>query len=219
MIRMKIFQLLTSSFVFLFALIIQVYACELTSSNLQKWLDRNNRANRVGLYYFMKNTDVYETGGWDGINFWDINHSVSFEGLPVKFVLIDEQGDVFALTLVEQSKALTEKLASQYICDINDSHITLDWANYNSDFSHTTLHCGRSSGYSRPYIDCVNFVQSPEYDEGSHNALKGCRDLVYDFTKYSDDDVCLGYVKREDFRHEERLRGLDCDKWFAALVP
>lgn len=38
MIRMKIFQLLTSSFVFLFALITQVYACELTSSNLKNGL-------------------------------------------------------------------------------------------------------------------------------------------------------------------------------------
>ena len=70
MIKMKIFQLITSSFVFLFVLTSQVYACELTSLNLQKWFDPNNRADRVGFYYFMKNTDVYETGGWDGINFF-----------------------------------------------------------------------------------------------------------------------------------------------------
>ena len=69
------------------------------------------------------------------------------------------------------------------------------------------------------YDQCLHFVSDIRYIKGDHNALPSCKDLVYDFTEYTDNDVCLGFTKRKDFRKEEKKRGLDCDAWFEATYP
>jgi hypothetical protein len=94
-------------------------------------------------------------------------------------------------------------------------HITLDWASHESEQPHVVVECGQYVDEAT-YEQCLNFINNPRYVNGDHKSLRSCEDLVFDFTEYTDKDVCLGYTKRIDFRHEEQKRGLDCDAWFEA---
>ena len=108
-----------------------------------------------------------------------------------------------------------QPLASSYFCRLDPGHITLDWASHESDQPHVVVDCGQYVDEAT-YEQCLSFIHNPRYVNGDHKSLRSCEDLVFDFTEYTDKDVCLGYTKRIDFRHEEQKRGLDCDAWFDA---
>ncbi len=213
----------TSWFIFFVLFVVQLNAAsakELNSSDLRRWLDPHNRANIEEFNTFMETYSSISIGGYDRVDLWDLDHSISFEGMPVKFV---GTGYVFGpyafLTLLANETDQVDVLASRYHCDVWDDHITLDWASHETGKLHVLFECGANSGRDVPYAECLSFINDPHYEDGSHNALAGCKDLVFDFTTYTDKDVCLGFTKRKDFRDEERKRGLDCDAWFAAYEP
>ena len=190
-------------------------ARELTSADLEEWFDPYNRSKISGLHDFMNSTDAVSDFSYDGISLWSIDHTVSFENLPVKFVGGTADGRWAFLTLANVAYADLQPLASSYFCRVDSGHITLDWASHESDQPHVVLDCGQYVDEAT-YEHCLNFVRNPRYVNGDHKSLRSCEDLVFDFTEYTDKDVCLGYTKRIDFRHEEQKRGLDCDAWFDA---
>lgn len=196
-----------------------VSAGELTSSDLQRWLDPHNRADIGNFRAFMKSKDAKTAGGYDDIDLWDLDHAISFEDMPVKFVGADSEGSKIFLTFAASQTDDVEALANRYFCDSDDNHLTLNWASHDTGKLHLVIRCGRNYGSDVPYEECLKFISDPRYKDGSHNALAGCEDLVFDFTTYTDKDVCLGFTKRKDFRDEESKRGLDCDAWFAAYEP
>ena len=195
-------------------------AKEPTSSDLQRWLDPHNRADIDKFETFMQTNSSRYIGGYDNVDLWDLDHSISFEGMPVKFVGTGYfQGSYTFLVLMANETDQLEALASRYFCDMDDDHLTLDWASHETGKLHVLFDCGPHSGRDVPYAECLRFISDPQYKDGSHNALAGCKDLVFDFTAYTDKDVCLGFTNRKDFRDEERKRSLDCDAWFAAHKP
>ena len=196
-----------------------VSAGELTSSDLHRWLDPHNRADIGKFRTFMKSTDAKSAGGYDGIYLWDLDHAISFEGMPVKFIGADGEGSKIFLTFAVNQRDDMEALANRYFCGLDDRHITLNWASHLTSKSHLVIRCGRNYNSDVPYEECIRFISEPRYRDGSHNALAGCEDLVFDFTTYTDKDVCLGFTKRKDFRDEEHKRGLECDAWFAVYQP
>ena len=192
-----------------------VIARELTSADLEKWFDPYNRSKISGLHDFMNSTDSVSDFSYDGISLWSIDHAVSFENLPVKFVGGTADGRWAFLTLANVPHLDLQPLASSYFCRLDSGHITLDWASHESDQPHIVVDCGQYVDEAT-YEHCLNFVRNPRYMNGDHNSLRSCEDLVFNFTEYTDKDVCLGYTRRMDFRHEEQKRGLDCDAWFDA---
>ena len=205
--------------IILFALPIgSVNARDLTSADLQEWLDPYNRSKISGFHEFLNSTDAVSDFSYDGILLWSVDHTVSFENLPVKFIGATPDGRHAFVTLANVSNSDLKPLASSYFCKLNTGHITLDWAVHETGQSHVVIDCGRYVN-DATYDQCLNFVNDIRYNKGDHNALPSCKDLVYDFTNYSDTDVCLGYARRKDFRKEEKKRGLDCDAWFEATYP
>ena len=195
-------------------------AKEPTSSDLQRWLDPHNRADIDKFETFMQTNSSRSIGGYDDVDLWDLDHSISFEGMPVKFVGTGYVLGPYAfLTLMANETDQVEALANRYFCKVWDDHITLDWASHETGKLHVLFMCGANSGRDVSYAECLSFISDPQYEDGSHNALAGCEDLIFDFTTYTDKDVCLGFTERKDFRDEERKRGLDCDAWFAAYEP
>ena len=190
-------------------------ARELTSADLEEWFDPYNRSKISGLHDFMNSTDAVSDFSYDGIRLWRVDHTVSFENLPVKFVGATADGRWAFLTLANVPHADLQPLASSYFCRLDFGHITLDWASHESDQPHVVVDCGKYVDEAT-YAQCLNFIRNPRYVSGDHNALRSCEGLVLDFTEYTDKDVCLGYSRRMDFRHEEQKRGLDCDAWSEA---
>ena len=194
-------------------------AGELTSSDFQRWLDPHNRADIGNFHQFLETIDAERGGGFDGIDGWRLDYSISFEGMPVKFVGAKSYEDYVYLTLAKNTEVDVEAIAYRYFCDVTPYHLTLDFAFIETGKRHVVIECSPYSSYAPPYQYCIDFVNEDRYVPGSLNAIEGCKDLVYDFTTYTDKDVCLGFTKRKDFREEERKRGLDCDAWFAAYEP
>ena len=190
-------------------------ARELTSADLEEWFDPYNRSNITGLHDFMNSTDVVSDFSYDEIRLWTVDHAVSFENLPVKFVGGTADGRWAFLTLANVPHVDLQPLASSYFCRLDPGHITLDWASHESEQPHVVVECGQYVDEAT-YEQCLNFINNPRYVNGDHKSLRSCEDLVFDFTEYTDKDVCLGYTRRIDFRHEEQKRGLDCDAWFEA---
>ena len=196
-----------------------VRAGELTSSDLQRWLDPHNRADIGNFHHFLETIDAERGGGFDGIDGWRIDYSISFEGMPVKFVGVEPYENYVYLTLANDREVDVEAIAYRYFCDVTPYHLTLDFAFHETGKRHVVIECSPNSSYAAPYQYCIDFVNEDRYVLGSLNAIEGCKDLVFDFTTYTDKDVCLGFTKRKDFHEEERKRGLDCDAWFAAYEP
>ena len=196
-----------------------VSAGELTSSDLQRWLDPHNRADIGNFHQFLETIDAARGGGFDGIDGWRLDHSISFEGMQVKFVGATRHEEYVYLTLAKNTEVDVEAIAYRYFCDVSPHHLSLDFAFHETGKRHVVIECSPHSSYAAPYQYCIDFVNEDRYVPGSHNAIEGCKDLVFDFTTYTDKDVCLGFTKRKDFRDEERKRGLDCDAWFAAYEP
>ncbi len=190
-------------------------ARELTSADLENWFDPYNRSNISGLHDFMNSTDAVSDFNYDGIRLWSVNHKVSFENLPVKFVGATANGQWVFLTLAHVPHVDLQTLASSYFCRLDSGHITLDWASHESEQPHVVVECGQYVDEAT-YEQCLSFINNPRYVNGDHKSLRSCEDLVFDFTEYTDKDVCLGYTKRIDFRYEEQKRGLNCDAWFKA---
>ena len=196
-----------------------VRAGELTSSDLQRWLDPHNRADIGNFHQFLETIDSERGGGFDGIDGWRIDYSISFEGMPVKFVGMEPYENYVYLTLANDREVDVEAIAYRYFCYVDPYHLSLDFAFIETGKRHVVIECSPHSSYAVPYQYCIDFVNEDRYVPGSLNAIEGCKDLVFDFTTYTDKDVCLGFTKRKDFRDEERKRGLDCDAWFAAYEP
>ncbi len=194
-------------------------AGELTSSDLQRWLDPHNRADIGNFHQFLETIDAERGGGFDGIDGWRVDYSISFEGMPVKFVGMEPYENYVYLTLANDREVDLEAIAYSYFCDVDPYHLSLDFAFHETGKRHVVIECSPNSSHAAPYQYCIDFVNENRYEPGSVNAIEGCKDLVFDFTTYTDKDVCLGFTKRKDFRDEERKRGLDCDAWFAAYEP
>jgi len=208
------FLLLLSSFIPLSS----ASARELTSSDLQKWFDPFNRSAISGLHDFMNADISVSKMGYDGISLWDVDHEILFKDLPVKYVGATSDGRRAFLTLANILETDLQPLASSLFCELDKMNLSLDWAHIETGMSHVVIECALGYGEAT-YDQCVEFVQNPRYVDGAHNAMAVCRDLVFDFTQYTDKDVCLGFVGRKDFVHEEKRRGLDCETWFNAYVP
>ena len=194
-------------------------ARELTSSDLKRWLDPHNRADIGNFHQFLETTDAARGGGFDGIDGWRLDHSISFEGMQVKFVGAKRHEEYVYLTLAKNTEVDVEAIAYRYFCDVSPHHLSLDFALNETGKRHVVIECSPHSSHAAPYQYCIDFVNEDRYVLGSVNAIEGCKDLIFDFTTYTDKDVCLGFTKRKDFRDEERKRGLDCDSWFAAYEP
>ena len=194
-------------------------ARELTSSDLKRWLDPHNRADIGKFHQFLKTIDAARGGGFDGIDGWRLDHSISFEGMQVKFVGATRHEEYVYLTLAKNTEVDVETIAYRYFCDVSPHHLSLDFAFHETGKRHVVIECSPHSSHAVPYQYCIDFVNGGRYVLGSVNAIEGCKDLIFDFTTYTDKDVCLGFTKRKDFRDEERKRGLDCDAWFAAYEP
>ena len=194
-------------------------ARELTSSDLKRWLDPHNRADIGNFHQFLETIDAARGGGFDGIDGWRLDHSISFEGMQVKFVGAKRHEEYVYLTLAKNTEVDVEAIAYRYFCDVSPHHLSLDFAFHETGERHVVIECSPHSSYAAPYQYCIDFVNEDRYVPGSLNAIEGCKDLVFDFTTYTDKDVCLGFTKRKDFRDEESKRGLDCDAWFAAYEP
>ena len=128
--------------------------------------------------------------------------------MPVKFIGASPDGRHAFVTLANVLNSDLQPIVSSYFCKLNARHITLDWAwkSYETGQSLAVIDCGRYVDEAT-YDQCLNFVGDIRYIKGDHNALPSCKDLVYDFTEYTDNDVCLGFTKRKDFRKEERKNG------------
>ena len=196
-----------------------VSAGELTSSDLQRWLDPHNRADIGNFHQFLETIDAARGGGFDGIDGRRLDHSISFEGMQVKFVGAKRHEEYVYLTLAKNTEVDVEAIAYRYFCDVSPHHLSLDFAFHETGKRHVVIECSPHSSHAAPYQYCIDFVNEDRYVLGSVNAIEGCKDLIFDFTTYTDKDVCLGFTKRKDFRDEERKRGLDCDAWFAAYEP
>lgn len=194
-------------------------ARELTSSDLKRWLDPHNRADIGNFHRFLETIDAARGGGFDGIDGWRLDHSIPFEGMQVKFVGAKRHEEYVYLTLAKNTEVDVEAIAYRYFCDVRPHHLSLDFAFHETGKRHVVIECSPHSSHAAPYQYCVDFVNEDRYVPGSHKAIEGCKGLVFDFTTYTDKDVCLGFTKRKDFREEERKRGLDCDAWFAAYEP
>ena len=194
-------------------------ARELTSSDLKRWLDPHNRADIGKFHQFLKTIDAARGGGFDGIDGWRLDHSISFEGMQVKFVGAKRREEYVYLTLAKNTEVDVEAIAYRYFCDVSPHHLSLDFAFHETGKGHVVIECSPHSSHAAPYQYCIDFVNEDRYVPGSQKAIEGCKGLVFDFTTYTDKDVCLGLTKRKDFRDEERKRGLDCDAWFAAYEP
>ena len=194
-------------------------ATELTSSDLKRWLDPHNRADIGNFHQFLETIDAARGGGFDGIDGWRLDHSISFEGMQVKFVGAKRREEYVYLTLAKNTEVDVEAIAYRYFCDVSPHHLSLDFAFHETGKRHVVIECSPHSSHAAPYQYCIDFVNEDRYVLGSVNAIEGCKDLIFDFTTYTDKDVCLGFTKRKDFRDEERKRGLDCDSWFAAYEP
>ena len=175
-------------------------AGELTSSDLQKWLDPHNRADIGNFHQFLETIDAERGGGFDGIDGWRLDYSISFEGMPVKFVGMEPYENYVYLTLANDREVDVEAIAYRYFCDVDPYHLSLDFAFHETGKRHVVIECSRHSSYAAPYQYCIDFVNEDRYVPGSVNAIEGCKDLVFDFTTYTDKDVCLGFTKRKDFR-------------------
>jgi len=196
-----------------------VSAGELTSSDLQRWLDPHNRADIGNFHQFLETIDAARGGGFDGIDGWRLDHSILFEGMQVKFVGATRHEEYVYLTLAKNTEVDVEAIAYRYFCDVSPHHLSLDFAFHETGKRHVVIECSPHSSQAAPYQYCIDFVNEDRHVLGSVNAIEGCKDLIFDFTTYTDKDVCLGFTKRKDFRDEERKRGLDCDAWFAAYEP
>ena len=179
-------------------------AGELTSSDLQKWLDPHNRADIGNFHQFLKTIDAERGGGFDGIDGWRLDYSILFEGMPVKFVGMEPYENYVYLTLANDREVDVEAIAYRYFCDVDPYHLSLDFAFHETGKRHVVIECSPHSSYAAPYEYCIDFVNEDRYVPGSLNAIEGCKDLVFDFTTYTDKDVCLGYTRRKDFRKEKK---------------
>ena len=79
-------------------------AGELTSSDLQRWLDPHNRADIGNFHQFLETIDAERGGGFDGIDGWRLDYSISFEGMPVKFVGAKRYEDYVYLSLAKNTE-------------------------------------------------------------------------------------------------------------------
>ena len=95
------------------------FARELTSADLAEWFDPYNRSKISGLHDFMNSTDAVSDFSYDGISLWSIDHAVSFENLPVKFVGGTADGRWAFLTLANVPHVDLQTLASSYFCRLN----------------------------------------------------------------------------------------------------
>ena len=213
-----VFSRFFSPFMISIMFIGSAYSKELTSLDLQKWFDPFNRSAISGFHDFMNANISVSEMGYDDISLWDVDHEILFKDLPVKYVGATADGRRAFLTLANILETDLQPLASSLFCELDKMNLSLDWAHIETGMSHVVMECALGYGEAT-YDQCVEFVQSPRYVDGAHNAMAVCRDLVFDFTQYTDKDVCLGFVGRKDFVHEEKRRGLDCETWFNAYVP
>lgn len=133
-------------------------ARELTSSDLERWLDPHNRADIGNFHQFLENIDAERGGGFDGIDGWRIDYSISFEGMPVKYVGAKNYEEYVYLTLAKNTEVDVEAIAYRYFCDVNPHHLSLDFAFQETGERHVVIECSPHSSHAAPYQYCADFI-------------------------------------------------------------
>ena len=141
-----------------------VSAGELTSSDLQRWLDPHNRADIGNFHQFLETIDAERGGGFDGIDGWRIDYSISFEGMPVKFVGAKRYEDYVYLTLANDREMDVQAIA--YRTWDSHHHLTLDFA-FTKPQAARSHRVFAALQLRAPYQYCIDFVNEDRYVLGS----------------------------------------------------
>ena len=109
---------------------------------------RSQQSRHRQLPPVLETIDAERGGGFDGIDGWRIDYSISFEGMPVKFVGA-KRYELHLSGLAKNTEMDVEAIAYRYFCDVTPYHLTLDFAFHETDKRHVVIECSPNSSHER----------------------------------------------------------------------